>query len=138
MLYETALAEEIVAKPVDIGDPALLRYLRNKLGRIKEERLHAIFVDSQSCFIRDECVALGGSNIVHTSFRYLFRRAMDLGAEGIVLAHNHPSGSPEPSQSDIEATREIIDIGKKLELAIIDHLIVARHQVYSMKKAKLL
>ena len=138
MLYETALAEDIASSPVDSSDPALIRYLCNLLGRIEEERVHAIFVDSHSCFIRDECVALGSTNIVHTSFRHLFRRAMDLGAEGIMLAHNHPSGCPQPSPADIEATRDMVAIARKLDLSILDHLIVAGHQVFSMKKARLL
>jgi DNA repair protein RadC len=54
----------------------------------------------------------------------VIRRALELGASALILVHNHPSGSPEPSRQDIAVTREIAEAAAKLGIALHDHIII--------------
>ena len=65
--------------------------------------------------------------------RELFARGLSLGADGMIMAHNHPSGDCRPSSCDIEATLRIAELGKSLEIELIDHLIFTQKSVYSMR-----
>jgi DNA repair protein RadC len=65
--------------------------------------------------------------------REVIRRALELSATAIVLVHNHPSGDPTPSRADIDMTKEIIESGKRLGIAVHDHLIIGKKGYTSMK-----
>lgn len=65
--------------------------------------------------------------------REVMRRALELSASALILVHNHPSGDPTPSGADVQMTREIIEAGKALRVAIHDHLVVGRDGVASFK-----
>ena len=66
------------------------------------------------------------------------KRALELSASAIILAHNHPSGDPTPSFADIDMTRKIIDAGMKLGITVHDHVIVGRQGHTSFKASKLI
>ena len=85
-----------------------------------------------------ETIALGVMEKVSVTSRSLFGRAMSLDARCMLLAHNHPSGCPEPSRGDIQATREINKIADTLGIKLLDHLIVAKGDVVSMRERGLL
>ena len=61
------------------------------------------------------------------------RRALELSASAVILVHNHPSGDPTPSAADIDMTRQVVDAGRSLRIAVHDHLIAARDGVASLK-----
>jgi DNA repair protein RadC len=61
------------------------------------------------------------------------KRALELSATAIILVHNHPSGDPTPSRADIEMTKEIVDTGKRLGIAVHDHIIIGKMGHSSMK-----
>jgi len=65
--------------------------------------------------------------------REVIKRALDLSATALILAHNHPSGDPTPSQSDIDMTHKIIDAGKTMGIVIHDHIIIGRNDIVSFK-----
>ena len=132
-LVEAALGEELVGAPVDGTDPALHRFLRARIGGAEEERLHAIFADRACGYLADEPVVMGSASRIETRVRPLVERALALGATGILLAHNHPSGRCRPSAADVSGTRRLAQIAEALELTLIDHLIVTRTRVFSMR-----
>jgi DNA repair protein RadC len=132
-LVEAALGEELVGAPVDGSDPAVHRYLRARIGGAGQERLHAIFADAARGYLADEPVTVGTSTRIEARARPLIERAMALGAAGVLLAHNHPSGRCRPSVEDISATHRLAEIAEALELTLIDHLIVTRTRVFSMR-----
>lgn len=138
LAYQEALREGIKGSRVDSADPRLHQYLAAQLGSLAEERTYAIFIDARGEYIADETVASGGSSAVPLRCRALFQRALTLEASAILLAHNHPSGAATASASDIAVTRELVRIASRLELSIIDHLIVTSREVFSMKRAGLL
>jgi len=61
------------------------------------------------------------------------RRALEVSAASLILVHNHPSGDPTPSAADVDMTRQIIDAGRTLKIAVHDHLVVGRDGVASFK-----
>ncbi len=65
--------------------------------------------------------------------REVIRRALDLGATALILVHNHPSGSPEPSRADIQITNRIAEAGRLLGITVHDHLIIGREGHVSLK-----
>ena len=68
----------------------------------------------------------------------MVRRALELGASGLILVHNHPSGDPTPSKADVEMTREIVAAGEKLGLVVHDHVVIGKSGETSFKAAGLI
>ena len=116
----------------------LLDYCRASMAHAQKEELRVLFLDQQNVLIADEVQQAG--TIDHTPVypREVIKRALDHGASGIVLAHNHPSGDPTPSESDIEMTLEVRDAGEKLGITLHDHLIIGKRGHASFKSLGLL
>jgi DNA repair protein RadC len=132
-LVEAAYGEQLAGTVVAGDDPALHRYLGLRLGTSDTERLHAVFADRADRYLADEPIALGTRDKIETRARPLFERALALGAAGFLLAHNHPSGHCRPSAHDLAGTARLADLAEALELRLIDHLIVTRTRVFSMR-----
>ncbi|MCJ7551069.1 MAG: hypothetical protein MUQ30_15450, partial [Anaerolineae bacterium] len=64
----------------------------------------------------------------------VFAVAMQHNAAGIVVAHNHPSGDPNPSPEDIALTRRLVDAGKLMEIAVLDHLVIGHNRYESLRE----
>jgi len=105
---------------------------------VRFERGHAIFLDAQRAWLGDTAFGLGGLSSLSLRMRSLFGEAMRLGATGMILAHNHPSGQCRPSGCDIAATRRLQEVGQALDVAVIDHLIFTTEAVYSMRAGGLM
>ena len=70
--------------------------------------------------------------------REVMKRALELSASAIILAHNHPSGDPTPSFADIDMTKKIVDAGQKLGITVHDHVIIGRQGHTSFRASKLI
>lgn len=70
------------------------------------------------------------ANIVHP--REVFKPAIEHGAVALIIAHNHPSGSTKPTQSDIDITEQLIKAGKILGIDLLDHIIIAKNKFASV------
>lgn len=119
---------------------AMIDYLRSVVltPPALHERGHAIFVDAQRACLGEAAFGMGGMSTLTLRMRQLFGEAMRLNAAGIILAHNHPSDRCQPSGGDIVATRRLQDIGRALDITLIDHLIFTTGAVYSMRAGGLL
>lgn len=137
-LVEIGLREELVGTPVDIRDPRFLRYLQVRLGDRRQECLYAVYLDQAQCYIRGEQIGIGNRAGADSRMSLLFRRAVELRASALLLAHNHPSGSCAPSRADLHSTARVDETARRLDLQLIDHLIVTRNAVYSIKKERTL
>lgn len=133
-----SLRQEIRVSPVCVDDRNFQNYLIAHLGHRDEECSLAIFLDTRGHFIGDEIVAFGSHNAISQDTHALFRRVIKRGSHGLILAHNHPSGQPTPSEADIRATRKMIGMAAPLGIHFADHLIVTAGAVYSMRKAQVL
>jgi DNA repair protein RadC len=89
------------------------------------EQLRVLFLDRHMYLLGDEVIARGGVDEVPLALRGIVHRALDLGAAGLILVHNHPSGNPEPSAADLSATALLASVCRPLGILVHDHLIVA-------------
>lgn len=137
-LFEAGLHEQVSRSRISAEDPAYRRYLRFQIGQSPVELLHATFVTADWGYLADDRIATGSVAQVDPSLRALLGRAFDVGAHGILLAHNHPSGSPEPSANDIRLTRKISELTKSVGIEVLDHLVVGADRIVSMRERGLL
>ena len=107
------------------------------MGALEREALFVAYLDRAGAFLGDELMTGGTNCSLGIHYRALFERAFRRRAAQIVLAHNHPSGSAEPSELDIRSTRALQALALPMEVQLVDHLIVGAREVFSMRAAGL-
>ncbi len=112
----------------------LLTRLILSMGRLREEQLRVVLFDANNHYLADRTVADGSQSALHGTFRPIVSWALAMGARGLLLAHNHPSGSPYPSQPDIDFTHRIERLCLPLEIEMIDHILIAGRSAVSMRR----
>ncbi len=132
------ISEPVREQPILSSWQSLLDYLRADMAHLTTERIRILFLNSKNMLIRDEVTGEGSIDQAAIYVREVMRRAIDLGAASIILVHNHPSGDSAPSRQDIELTREVIDAGKKMGIAVHDHIIIGKDGHSSMRGAGLI
>jgi len=117
---------------------ALVDYCMAQMSREPTEQFRILFLDRKNKLLRDE--VQGRGTVDHTPVypREVVKRALELGASSIILVHNHPSGDPTPSGSDVEMTKDIVAAAKTLDITVHDHLIIGRHGHASLKQLGLM
>lgn len=97
-----------------------------------QEQFRVMFIDGNNSCMGVATVATGGVTTCFVDLKLVFAMALKVNASGIILAHNHPSGSLRPSRADQTLTGQFIAAGKILDMAVIDHLIVTREGYKSL------
>ncbi|MFM2161794.1 MAG: hypothetical protein RLZZ383_1306 [Pseudomonadota bacterium] len=119
-----------VTKLEDASDAA--RIFRPRLAHLGREELHAAFLDRRNRVVAVRTLTTGSAAYTIVDPAHVFRVALSVRAEAIVLAHNHPSGDPRPSVADIEITKRIAEAGRVLGVTLLDHVIVGEVDVVSL------
>ena len=116
----------------------VLDYCRTAMAFETREQFRILFLDKKNVLIADEVQQTG--TIDHTPVypREVVRRALELSASAIILAHNHPSGDPSPSQADIEMTKTIINTARPLGIIVHDHVILGKNGHASLRAMQLI
>jgi DNA repair protein RadC len=117
---------------------AVLDYCRTTMAFADKEQFRVLFLDKRNQVIADELQQTGTVDHTPVYPREVVKRALELSATAIILAHNHPSGDPTPSHADIQMTQSIIDIAKPLGISVHDHIIVGKEGHTSFKGLKLI
>ena len=125
--------ESLLGRPVLSSWTALLDYCRSAMQFETEEQFRVMFLDKKNRLIADEIIGQGTVDRAPVYPREVIKRALELSSTAIILAHNHPSGDPTPSHSDIEMTNNIVAAAKPLGVAVHDHLIIGRDSTVSFK-----
>ena len=125
--------EQVQEMPVLGSWQALLDYLQIDMAHLTVERVRVLYLNARNLLILDEHVGDGSIDEAAIHPREVIRRALDLGATALILVHNHPSGSPEPSRADIQITNRIAEAGRLLGITVHDHLIIGREGHVSLK-----
>lgn len=122
----------------NLNSPAkIYEYLRGKIGNEKKEYFVVLFFDTRHKLIVDETsIGILNASLIHP--REVFNSAIINHASHIIIAHNHPSGDPKPSEEDIQTTNRLVDAGKILGIEIVDHIIVTKSNYFSLKENDLL
>lgn len=109
-------------------------YLRTAFGLRQDEYVAVLFLDTANRVINSQVLSEGTVNQCAIYPRELFKKAFGAGAAGIILAHNHPAGSLQPSEADWSLTLRLHELGKLLDLPLLDHLVVCRERVQSLRE----
>ena len=99
-------------------------HLQPGLSGLADEQLHALYLDRRRRPMGLRHLTTGSDRYTVVDPRQIFRPALRVGAHAVVLAHNHPSGDPEPSTQDEEVTRRCATAGRVLGIAVLDHIVV--------------
>jgi DNA repair protein RadC len=132
------LKSEVSNQPILSSWQALLDYLRADMAYLTIERVRVLHLNSRNILIKDEHMGDGSIDQAAIYTREVIRRAIDLGSSSLILVHNHPSGSPQPSKQDIDITRQIVEAGRPLSISIHDHIIIGSEGYSSMRALGLL
>lgn len=112
---------------------ALIDYCHTTMAHRETEQFRVLFLDRKNVLIADEEQAKGTVDHVPVYPREVAKRALELNASAMILVHNHPSGDPTPSQSDIDMTSQMEMACAALGLTLHDHLIVGKSRELSFK-----
>jgi DNA repair protein RadC len=116
----------------------IVDYCRMAMAHEGIEQFRILFLDRKNHLIGEEVQQRGTIDHAPVYPREVVKRALELGAGAIVLAHNHPSGDPTPSKEDIAMTQAIVNACRPLGLSVHDHIIIGREGVASFKSMGLL
>ncbi len=127
------LAAPLSDAPMLASWQALLDYLRADMAWLVHERVRVLHLDSKNRLMRDEIVSEGSVDQASVYVREIIKRALEIGSSGLILVHNHPSGDPQPSRADIQLTRDIVEAGRRLGIAVHDHVIIGSNGHTSLR-----
>ena len=117
---------------------ALIAYCTRAMSGETTEQFRILFLDRKNQLLRDEVQNRGTVDHAPVYPREVVKRALELGAAAVILVHNHPSGDPTPSSSDVEMTKQIIEAARTLDITVHDHLIVGRGRHTSLRQLGLM
>ncbi len=121
------MAKELQDESPILDTPeAVVNLLRARNLLLGVEQLQVLLLNTRRRLIRVETVTNGTIDTLLVHPREVFKSAIAANAAGIVLAHNHPSGDPTPSEADIKVTRDLIRAGQLLKIDVLDHVIIGR------------
>ena len=137
-LARRSLAQQMTSGPLFDSPQGVKDYLRMQLGHLDHEVFSVVFLDAQHRLIRIEDMFRGTLTQTSVYPREVVKRALELSAAAVILAHNHPSGVAEPSRADEHLTRTLASALQLVDVRVLDHLVVCRHEVVSFAERGLL
>jgi len=114
----------------------VFKFMRSRIKDYKKERLYVISLNTRGWTVNEVSVGTLDSSLAHP--REAFSEAIKNNASSVIFVHNHPSGDVEPSQEDIKLTRQLVEAGKLLGIAVLDHIIITKNSRLSFKEERLI
>jgi DNA repair protein RadC len=114
------------------------RYLAPRLALLRHEVFHVLSFNTRNVLLGDARVAEGTTDACTVDPREVFRAALAARATAVIFAHNHPSGDPEPSEADLQLTRELQAGARIFHLRVLDHVVVGAGRYVSLARSGLL
>jgi DNA repair protein RadC len=121
-----------VRSPADAANLLLL-----DMAFLEQEQLRVLLLNTKNQVVGSSTVYQGSLNASVVRVGELFSDAVRQNCASIIVAHNHPSGDPTPSQEDVAVTREVIQAGTLLDIEVLDHLVIGRNQFVSLRERRL-
>lgn len=112
--------------------------MKGRLQGLDREHFQVMLLNTKNALLGIETVSIGtlSSSLVHP--REVFKQAIKRSASAIILVHNHPSGSCEPSRQDKTVTEQIVKAGEIVGIEVIDHIIIGENCYYSFREHEML
>lgn len=119
----------LVSSPADAANLLMM-----EMSPLTQEHLRVILLDTRNRVIGSPTIYIGSLNTAVMRIAEVFRPAIVAHAAAIIVAHNHPSGDPSPSPEDINVTRQLVRVGKEMDIQVLDHMIIGRMRYVSLKE----
>ncbi len=127
------LETRVEGRPILSSWEALGDYLQAAMAHSPVEQVRVLFLNARNMLLANEAMWTGSVDEASVHVREVIARAFALGATAVIIVHNHPSGDPSPSQQDIRLTRDLIEAGRHMKIAVHDHVIVGSQGRVSLK-----
>jgi DNA repair protein RadC len=135
---EVFLKEKIIDKPIYKSSREIFDYLYHSMRDLKKELFKVVYIDSQNRIIDTQDLFEGTLNGIHIYPREIETGAIEYKATGLIFIHNHTSGDCTPSQNDKQITRDLVFMGKVLQIKVLDHIIIGENKYFSFADAGLI
>jgi DNA repair protein RadC len=134
--FTKELTEYLYQKEFESGNilnsvEKVYKHLKSDIGFLEKEVFKIIFLNSKNEYLGDEILFLGTIDKSQIYAREIIKEVMKYNAKSVIFAHNHPSGSFEPSRADIDMTKKLKNILEPLEVRVLDHIIITSKGYYS-------
>lgn len=106
------------------GPDSAYELLRPYFEDLSHEEFYALYLNRANGVKAIEQISIGGMSGTVADGKVIFRRALELEASGIILAHNHPSGNLKASEQDVRLTKNLTEFGRLVDIQVLDHLII--------------
>lgn len=117
---------------------SVFEYIQPIIGELPHEEFWVLYLNNSNKIIKSAQLSKGGITGTVVDVRLAFKEALQLGAVGIILAHNHPSGTLKPSQADVQLTKKLKIAGESLDIKVLDHLIITEKAYFSFADENML
>ena len=128
-----ALRRQALSGPIISDSDALADYLHLRLAHLRAEQCVILYLDARNRLIAEESLGPGTASGITIHARQILTRALELGASGLILVHNHPSGETRPSRADIETTAHLARAAGALDISLHDHIVIGATGWTSLK-----
>lgn len=127
------LEKNLKSKDITLhGNFEAQEYLKLQLANEEQEIFGVLFMDNKNRVITFEKLFFGSINTAPIYERIIIKRALELNCSAVIVAHNHPSNDPSPSEPDIEATQALKKILKIVDVELLDHIIITAKECKSL------
>lgn len=124
-------AEEAVELTKITSSKMIFEVMQPIIGELAHEEFWIVYLNNSNKIISKSQLSKGGITGTLVDVRLVFKMALEMGATGLILCHNHPSGTLTPSDADKQITRKLKLAGDSLEIKVLDHLIVTENNYFS-------
>lgn len=129
LLFTTSDARPQISSPADAANLLML-----EMSGLEQEHLRTILLDTKNRVLASPTVYIGNVNASIIRIAEVFREAIRENATALIVAHNHPSGDPNPSPEDVSVTCALVEAGALLGIEVLDHVIIGHQQFVSLKE----
>jgi len=122
-----------IRSPMDV-----YKLLEPEFRHLKQEQFVCLFLNTKNGVMSKEVISIGSLNACIVHPREVFRSAIKRSCASIICAHNHPSGSPDPSPEDISITKRLVEAGAIIGIEMLDHVVIGNYKYTSLKEQGLM
>ena len=130
--------EEALKKHKVTSSASVFEFMQPIIGELQHEEFWIIYLNNSNKVIQKNQLSKGGITGTLVDVRLVLKNALEVGATGLILAHNHPSGTLKPSEADKQITNKLKNAAESLDIKVLDHLIITEKAYFSFADETLL
>ncbi len=123
--------EEALKKKKITSSRSVFEFMQPKIGELQHEEFWIIYLNNSNRVIKSNQLSKGGITGTLVDVRLVLKKALEVGATGLILAHNHPSGALRPSVADKQITNKLKTAAQSLDIRVLDHIIITEKAYFS-------